>query len=304
MRTGFDTLERIRSTIQLSNEDWAELLQLTPAGYQLLGLRDPCEIPDRVASDLCDYVGITPEALQSGIIDFKTLAKQVSGNVSFVPERYSEGAFSKRRTSGHLLDLIEIRYGWRERLRLLRTFQVTDAIFADPDGRINLRFLSDLCAYLRGKGFSRDALAEMGQHSVVTNYAGPLGRHFRRLRNVQKAYESCFTEVINRYYDENFVYELVRMDEHSCTVECRYRPEVLDATRSRAPGNEGTCSTRAGAFASIPGYLDLPYAKVTESSCIHRGDPLCRYEIDFDMAVRAESIHEVSEAEAQSRARD
>ncbi|MCM2276784.1 MAG: hypothetical protein NDJ89_01755 [Oligoflexia bacterium] len=281
-----ENIERARVALKTSTRDWAELLSLTEKEYQE-GLRGAREFPERSIEELAEHLGLTPENLRSGRIDFRALEKHAAGNLGYLPERYTDAAFSRRRTSSHLLEFLDIHYGWRARVRALRRFQLTEQTFADPDARIGFRFLVDLCEYLGEQGFGPSKLLRMGKFSAVVNYHGPLGQAFRRYRDAREAFEGCFTELIGRYYDENFDYRLLHLSDDRCLIEAVPSQRLRDALHANRVGGPGICALRMGAFASIPAYLGLPDAHVTERACIHRGDSRCLHEIDFGAAARA-----------------
>lgn len=284
MKLQTEVLERIRVALDKPVGDWADELGLKEIDYRD-GLREnTLSVRGRFLLDLADTLKLSPEAIVSGKIDYRTLEISDPTASDALPEIYAHGAFSRRRTSSQLLDFLEVHYGWRMRSQILKHFGLNERIVAVPDGAISIRFLTDLCCYLIDHGFSEDALFKMGQYSVIANYASPLGRKFRESDGPKSLIESTFTEIVNQFFDKNFLYKLIELNDTSCTVEARLNPEASDTSKSGTIGSVLSCKTRGGTFSSLFGYLDLPYAKVTEKTCVHRGDPRCRYEIDFGLA--------------------
>lgn len=277
-------LELIRLATGYSVKDWAELLHRTEAEYRRLARQDDADIPESVILELSESLEISPEAIISGMIDYAALSKRFSGGSAVLPEIYAQNAFSRRRTSVHLLDYLEIHYGWRLRSNILKHFQITEQVFGNPDEKISVRFVTDLCDHLEASGFNEDSFFRMGQYSVVANYHSKLGDAFREQRDPSRVYEACFTEIANRFYDENFRYTLVRLDEHRCVAEVRPNPTVLESLHMTKIGSVATCWARRGTISTMVGYLGLPFAQVKEETCVHRGDLSCRYEINFEQA--------------------
>lgn len=280
-----NTLERLRDSLDLSVREWASMLEVTERAYrsQLSGA-SRITLEQSVIESLADELEITPEAIMTGDIDFSVVAKRRVGLATALPERFAKSAYSKVRTSSHLLDYIEMHLGWRARSQVLRRFQLNDSIFADLDYEINVLFISELCERLHREGMPLESFYEMGKLSVISNLNGSLSTLFSKEPGPKSLYERCFNELISKYYDRNFDYRLASLGDDRCVVFAKPREQVLDELRLCALGNSATCAARAGTFASLTGYLGLPDAEVIESECIHRGGSHCRYDIDFHKA--------------------
>jgi hypothetical protein len=265
---------------------WSELLCICPKDYESRADHSTILIRGQDLIGLAAHVELSPEALIEERVDFKALAAHSTGAVGYLPEKYSTAPRSKVRTSAHLLDCIEARLGWKVRSRLLRKFQVTESLIGDADARINIRFLTDLCAELSRLGISELDLREMGAHSLFRNYHTPLGQAFRALKGPQSLLERCFTEIIQESYDQNHLYTLQKLDQTECVVRVSCNPEVSDALRAVKLGSSHVCQAREGTFSSLSGYQNLPFAEVSERKCIHRGDSTCEYVIRFESAAR------------------
>jgi hypothetical protein len=282
-----ETLERLREATFLSDEEWSDCLQLSPGRYQRLIEQKEIALSDQILEDFSELIDLTPEAIISGKIDFKVVAKRQEGHAAYLPERYSVAAHSKVRTSSYLLDYVEIFFGWRIRNRILRQFQLNESVFANLDRPISVNLPTDLCAHLKDFGLKLPSFYEIGKYSVVSNANSAVGEVFRKIKTPKAAYEKCFNEIVGQYYDQNFIYSLEKTKGSTCVVSVRPNPKVLEELGVSILGNSGTCASRGGTFASIMGYLSASDADVTESTCIHRGDSHCTYIIDFEKAERS-----------------
>jgi hypothetical protein len=182
------------------------------------------------------------------------------------------------------LDFLEVYFGARFRKRILQRFQLREEFLAQPDQEVSLRLLMDLCSELRMQGFADEQFREMGCYSMIASYATPLGAVFREARQIRSLMERSFTHNLNRFYDDNFFYHLESLTDGGCRVRVECNPEAVQAWESQVLGSSGVCLVHGGLFAALPGYLDLPYARVNEPSCVHRGDPQCFFELDFSLA--------------------
>jgi hypothetical protein len=281
-----ETLERLREATFLPDEEWSDCLQLSPGRYQRMMEQKEIVLSDQILEDFSELIDLTPEAIVSGKIDFKAVSKRQEGYAAYLPERYSTAAHSKVRTSSYLLDYVEIFFGWRVRNRILRHLQLNESVFANLDRPISVNLPTDLCAHLNSMGLKLPDFYEIGKYSVVSNSNGAVGGLFRKLKSPDIAYEKCFTEIIGKYYDENFLYSLKSVNKSRCVLEVRPRPQVIEELSGKLPGSKATCASRGGGFASIVCYLDAPEAVVNETTCIHRGDQKCTYIIDFENAAK------------------
>lgn len=271
-----ETVERLQATLRPDPAHWRQLLRGSTARTD-----GTIELSETALLELSDFAELDPRAVLEGTVDFKALARHRAGDLGHIPEEFQAAARSRVRTSAHLLDFVEIGKGWRFRHKLLRRFQVTEAALSDPDRSISIRFLSRLCESLLSSGLTHEDLYQMGQYSVLTNSASEVGKKLKKLEGPKEVFEKVFTDLIGKYWDRNFDYRLLSLDSDQCVVEAAPSAEVADLLQQRLIGNSGTCASRGGTFSSLTGYLNLPLARVTETHCIHRGDPRCRYHIDF-----------------------
>lgn len=110
-----------------------------------------------------------------------------------------------------------------------------------------------------------------------------LGEALRPMKTPAKVYEHMTVDLIS-FFERNCTYTLTDLDENSCILESRSNRDVAEALRVRHLGSIDGCLQKAGVLSSAPGYIGLPYAHVNESSCVHRGDDVCRFEVNFEKA--------------------
>jgi hypothetical protein len=271
-----ETLLRLRSSSVLSAEFWVPFLGKENGEPQPAEI----EVPEKDLLRLAAELSLDPTNIAQGKIDFRTLSAHQNGSVNRLPERYAKGS-SRIRTSAHLFDRIETLFGWRARTAILRRCQVTEAVLGDLDREVNLRFLTDTLDEIRKLGVTTTQFFKIGEQSLIRNYHSPLGELFRASRNTRDLYERCFLELIQKYYDKNTIYRILKLTAARAVIEARPSPDVCASLGEKTPGSHLVCLNKAGGFASLSGYRRLPFADVREVKCIHRGDPACRFEIDF-----------------------
>ena len=284
------SLERLRVTLDLSHEKWAEMLGVTKKDYDQIcsSKKEPSAL---TIMNLAEKLGLNFESIIQNKIDYAAVAARMSGNQNYIPEHFMVGALSKRRTSINVLDYVEDFHGWRTKLRLLREFNMSEAAFSNPDELISIQFLMNICEHLIQNGHSPNELYAMGSYSVITNQNSPIGQKLRSIVDLAEIYEVTFTDLSPNYYDRNFNYRLLNLDwtNGRCSVEAAPSEEGKDALKTHRVGSKYLCMLRAGTFSSLVGYQYLPFSVVDEVSCIHRGDSACIYEIGFERALHLKS---------------
>lgn len=287
-----DTLQRLQTALSFNEEKFSSLLNLRLDEYrQLHSTHTPPSL--QAIERLADQIDLCPEAILSGNINYAILSSRFSGCPTILPEKYTFASYSKRRTSIHLLDSIETRFGWKMRSDILKELQVNEAIFLDPDGFISIQFLVDLCSAIQSRLPQKDILFEMGKTSVNSNYHSKLGEIYLRLAGPKQIYENTFPELAKLYYDLNTHYKILKLSDTHCTLKTTPNPLLLELLKSKTIGSLGTCEQKRGVIACYPAYQHLPHAKVIETQCMHRGDLHCIFDIDFEYSTHINRVRKL-----------
>ena len=277
------TLAKIQQVLGWSDEELSERLGLDPK--RMLMLRVQKKTPSvHSMGQLVSEIGLSLETIVTGKIDFQALSAHTSGNLFYLPERYSHVAFSKRRTSISLLSYLEDHFGWETKKHVMNHLQVNEAIFSDPEAPISFYFPFDLTSYLIQIGFATETIRRMGAYSVVSNQNSPLAKLMASFGGPRNLYERVFSDVVGKSFDRNYDYRLMSLGEDDCVVEGVFSQELKDSLKEEKPGSRLACEVRAGGFSSLTGYLRLPHSKIVEESCVYHGDASCQYRITFDEA--------------------
>jgi hypothetical protein len=275
-----ERIERLREGLGIDPPLWCEILDVSTADYvRILEGTQPLSLLSLEA--LASYLDLSLDLILAGQLDYAALCARIRGDAAALPERYMQGAFSKRRTSINLLAYVEHAFGWPAVKRVLRRLQVHEAAFANPDELISLRFLEETCALLKEMGVDSQGFREMGSYSVVTNRDGSLGQLMAQAGSQRDLYSIMIEDASSRFYDTNFTYSLGRLSDEGCVIAARPTAEACDALGTRLPGSPEICLSKQGVFSSAAGYIGIPNLRVTEPRCIHRGDARCEYHVEF-----------------------
>jgi transcriptional regulator with XRE-family HTH domain len=278
-----DTLERTRHAISMSLKDWADLLGVRSSDYEEIrkGRQD---VSLSALIELAKQLDLSLERLMDGGLDFQAITARHLGERAYIPEKYTIAALSRRWSSVNYLKYVEDFMGWRLRHEALSYLQVPETVFMDPDGLINVRFITDLFNYLNARGVNKNQFYTIGAYSVVTYQDAPVGKEVRKVRSILELYQKFLEELIPLHLEKNCKYRLLNLTSTSCLIEVIETPGLAEALGMRKLGSEYFCQAKVGLTASLPGYLGLPFAESREVSCAHLGDSACRFEVDFSRA--------------------
>ncbi len=276
------SIDELRQTLSWTHQEMANALSLSPRAYHKNRTQGRA-LQASSTFQLASQLKLDPEALSLGEIDFTAFRKQYCGNHSFLPEKYSQGAFSRRRTSLPLLDFCDQEFGPALTRSLLRKVQVHRIVFDDPNAFINIRFLMDACAYLEQYGYHSDVYFRFGTHSAIINRESEIGRALASCESVKDAYDLQINHRMH-LFEKNCDYHTHQLSKTHCIIESRERVEVLDSLRTKHIGSPLTCRVRTGVASAIATFLNVPMAQTVETHCVHHGDPYCRFHVNFEFA--------------------
>lgn len=281
-----ETLERLRLTANVETPEWLDLLQMTWHDYQDVKINKivPAE---KCIARLAEHFKLTYENVQTGSVDYKSLAMKLDSTHKELPEVYSKAAYGRRRTSITSVDFVERYAGWRLRLDAIRKLNVSESLLQDPFASISMQFITDLCAYLHRRQFVKSDFYAMGAYTYEGNKNSVIGKLFSEMPGAKEAYEFFFLECM-KLFEQNCIYTITRMSDHDLSVEYLTNPNVAAEAGVKHLGNAHVCQLKIGSIANIPRYLGLPAASIKEVSCVHCGDDICRLDIDFSLANKAQ----------------
>lgn len=280
-----ETLERIRLTAKMSRHDWLDLLGMQYSEYQKFK-SGQLTLSESSLRNVAGEFAIPVQLLESGAVDFSDLSIRLEDDDVVMPEKYRKAAYSRKRSLLSAFDYLEKTYGWRLRLDIQQKFGVPERQLQNAFETISIRFITDMCQYLKRRSFAPSDFHAMGSYAFEGNRNTVVAKLFGQMRSPAEAFEFLFGDAL-KLYEQNCEYKIVRLDRHHAVIDMISNPHVAAETGVRHLGNEHTCHFKGGIIASTPRYLGLPEATVTHTTCVHRGDSRCRYEIEYGEAVTA-----------------
>lgn len=290
----FTVLETARVMTGTKHKDWAKVLKMSALSYEADYLSGCHSLPASALAYAAERLNLPIEAfLEDWPIDYDTLVSHFRGEIHEMPEKYAIASFSKKRTAVNLLDYVGGYDGAIFRAKLLRSLQLSERSLSDLDSPVNIQLITDLIDGCRKLGYDDRRILSIGAHSLETNRPTAFGSELAKAKTTAHVYERMVTELVG-FYEKNCSYKLISLSADSCIVESISNPDVATALGVRHVGSPSGCIVKSGILTSTPGYIDMPFAKVIETHCVFRGDPACRFHIDFSQARYIETHPEES----------
>lgn len=279
-----ETLERLKACAELDLDRggakvWKSILELTDR--EIMKINElKADLPKKSLQRVADHFRISDRALEAGNIDFGEIAIKHS-KTSKLPERYSIGAFGRRRATIASLNYIEKRSGWRARRDVFRRFKLSEAMFASPMETINIGLITDVARYMqRRHQYGAQDLFAMGANLYESDQNSIVAHVLSQYVDPASLYERFFADLM-KFFELNCTYTIVEIDDEHCVFDVRSRPDVAEALRVRHLGNHELCFARTGMYACMTKHMGAECAVGRELACVHLGAAACRYEIRY-----------------------
>jgi hypothetical protein len=277
-------LEKMRLELGFTQSEWARRLGITGNEYGEVLFHHNIDKTFNAVVSASSIYNLTPEQFYAKQgIDIRTVLARTSGDHMYVPEKYTVGAFSKRRSANAMLDFAARIKGEHLKVYTLRELQLSKQALDLLDAPINIDCMVDILNSLVRNGLPREEVPLMGVESVQLFRKSALGQELKALKHPREVFEHMIVDLAH-YYEKNSVYYLHSLTDESCVIESMHSEHVCDLLKRKTIGSPEVCLMRKGIFQATPLYIGLPFATVVETKCIHVGDPLCRFEVDFSHA--------------------
>lgn len=171
---------------------------LNGSGAVHLGLRQ--------LENLASYVGASPAELLVGPWNIDSWRKNLIEGPLYLNEKYFLEAFSRARSSAHIVRYLALRLGRSRADEILRGMGVHPCIYSALDNRLSLDFFVDLLMRIELEGVPEFEVTSLASYMFLGLQDTQLGDEFRRAKNYFECYEVLNRNFIN--FDENFSYEL------------------------------------------------------------------------------------------------
>lgn len=280
----YAVLEKARLQLDCTHSQWADVLELTLPDYARKYLVSRCgELPLFSLLSAVRRLDLSIESVlvKPNSLDFTALKEHVKGNQTYIPERYTSAAFSKKRSFVNSLNYIEKFRGYPTRNVVLRKLQIKEAALFDPDAPISINSMIDMYPHLRACGMQDAQIYHSGLYTMATSKNSPVGKALSKHKKTRDAYEHFFNE-LTVGIEKNCHYSLSKLEDDYMVVDSISRVDAAEAMKVKHIGSADGCLVRAGVMGGVPALIGNPFVTVVETKCVHRGDSICRFEARFD----------------------
>ncbi|MBX7232092.1 MAG: hypothetical protein K1X29_08405 [Bdellovibrionales bacterium] len=232
----------------------------------------------RHIENFAHYLSLTPEQIVSDQFDLNELRKKIILGPKIENEVYHLDAYSKVRTTAHIIKFLCFRFGQSKADQLLRHMGVHPCIYTLLDNKISIEFFTDLLSKIASLGLTEDEINHLSCYMFLTIEGTALGEKFSQAQN----YFECY-EIVNSSYDQfdhNFHYKM-DLDQDGFKFYA-YPGELL---QKKIMERKINCTrlvfyrkTMLGWFPYLSGLAPLS-VQLTKS--IAFGDPFCLIEGSF-----------------------
>lgn len=274
------TAEQLRKAIGVNHKTWCDILHLTQPEYIRI-LNGTDELPAHSLHYVAEWLQLSVEAVIYGRIDHDAVTRHYAGEMDYVPERYLVGAYSRRGTMKNILKHIGRTHGEHEQQRIIRMLQVTPVALGDVEAPININFAVDVMAALAKRGVGPEYFRELGANSIRATAHLPFAATLAKCGTIPNLYK-CYLEQEVRNLEKNTTYRYISAGPNSFFVEAVQNDDVAEALKNKNYGSAQICEFKTGGLTMMPLYVGMAPIQAKKIKCIHKGDPTCRWIVQFD----------------------
>lgn len=163
---------------------------------------------------------------------------------------------------------------------LLSTLQVSEEYLLDKNEAegLSIELSNDMFSIIKQMNplFSPNLLGMNFFDKLVNS---PFYNSFKGKTNTE-SHEILFEEVA-KHLEKSYNYELIKLNSKVCVFRKHPSQEVQDTVGKQIYYDKTACDYQKGIASSISMINSNLRSKVSETRCVHEGDPYCQFEIQF-----------------------
>ena len=276
------SVSRTRDCLGVNHKTFRNMLGMTLTRYTDVVLKKD-EFSIQELQNLADTLDFDIDLLFKGKIDYVALAKQFRGDRTVFPERYADESqqFGRARTGTVIFSHLAAYHGESYAREYFRRFQLYPEAFAEPSAFVNPVIHFDLVGGMTKEGYSEEQIRSIGTMTFALS-PPELHRKLAWLKAPKTLYSYVYEELLRTQFDRMFDYQLTGFTDTGCKTVVRPRQEAQDAFKRKIVDNRQSCLYRQGVASSFLANISPHFAEIHEESCVHHGDKLCAYEINWN----------------------
>lgn len=273
------TLSRIQELLEVKRSEFRDWIQATDReiDHYLSGQR---KIQISQIENLSKNLSLSIEAIGNGDIDYPALADRIAKREPALPEKYKLFQFSRSHTASAVIRYLNQHKGHMSGLRAIRRLQIPTSLLSNPNQSISPILLADLLQESYRYGLNEHDFRSIGHASASLNRETALGKSASVSRNLVELHEKLVLELI-RSFDQNNDYSIESISKDHCTIVSKPREPMRELLPRLGAGSKFGCIQRLGVIESFPNYIKRSRSSARHTHCVHRGDPVCRYRVEF-----------------------
>lgn len=273
-------IKQIQDFTNLENQELASILKISVSRLEnFYNYKESIKLDSLLG--LMNKFNISLDALKSGEIDIKTLQEHYTGNLNYIPDKYSTAQFSKGRTILNSFNFLKDNFGFYKSDMTQRYFQLNRTILSAPDKNINIHFVEDVYNYLSTlQGLSLSDFYNMGRYNLKTLQGSTFYETVSKFKTTKQIYENLINHQMF-FFEKNSDYKIKLINSQECIISSNANEEVSDLLKIKKVGNPETCKYREGFFSILPNIINQPSSIVNELTCVHKGDSECTFHIKY-----------------------
>lgn len=275
----WSNLEKIKDSLLLSDQEFAETLGLSYADY-VKHRQGAFFLPLDCVFEFAEKMNFHFEDLLKQ--EFRIKIESATGQ-TLLPERYTYATYSELQPIKNIISYLELVRGFRAKVNLIRKFNLTDDIFNGSEQKVNVNLISDIVSYLNNTyKFSEKEYKAMGQQTPFVVKGDFLKNKLTAPKTIEDVV-STFFEECTHLFDKNYHYKIDNIVGNHVIIDAAPRKHVLEEMKINLTdfGNREVCLTRMGVISSMTYYKYGLNSPITQIASLQNGDSTNRYLMDM-----------------------
>ncbi len=224
---------------------------------------------------LAQFLGVSPESLLHGSLDYQLIRKRIFFGPSCLPELYSENASSYVRTSAHIIEYLSMLKGRHFTDQVLQSLNIHPLFFDNLDNKINLNFYIDLFNRLSELGLNDQEISSLACYIFLSLRETEVGEKFKSAENHPEFYSLLADNAAA--FESNFEYDF-QIDSKKIRIIARPTEASLFLSKKSPEEYKRLFLYRSKVFSWFPTLSALSPLALKTTKCILKGDDHTVYE--------------------------
>jgi len=272
------TIDFVKRFYETSKQQILDALGFSKAQFQEF-LNGEREINAIQFFNLAQTFNFSFKAFFENKVDIEAIKKHNAGDISHVPKEYQTKIGTKNFIISLSLEYVEIDLGPSVKQNIINYLQLP-AIY-DPEGEIGQKASDDLNNYLDSLGFTPDDYLKLGYYCISRIMQTFFPDTSGLPPTLNEYIKWFFEEVMPKWVEKNCIYKISKIEEGLIEYEAQINPELKEKFTKEKTGTLNQCFKKIGGTKALIDYYASNNAVVTHPKCLHQGDDVCLFVINY-----------------------